>query len=55
MKLKAHSVAFALRSRIIRRGLDDEHPAGPRRQPAFKKKPPVRSLGHADAGELPEE
>ncbi len=54
MKLKEHAVAFALRNRIMRRGLDDEHPADPRLQSATNEVRPVTITEHNNARELPE-
>lgn len=54
MKLKTHSIAFALRSRIVGRGLHDEHPVAPRRQPATNEEPPVRILDDTTAQDVPE-
>ena len=54
MKLKAHSVAFTLRSQLMRRGLDDEHAANPRRQPATNDITPVRIIDPGNAREWPE-
>ncbi|CAH0142357.1 hypothetical protein SRABI26_00501 [Arthrobacter sp. Bi26] len=55
MKLKAHSVAFTLRNRFMRRGLDDEHAQNPRRQPATNDVTPVRIVEPGNAREMPED
>ena len=54
MKLKTHSIAFALRSRIVSRGLDDERRADPRRHPAINEEPPVWILDHNTPQDVPE-
>ena len=53
MKLKAHSVAFTLLDRLLRRGLDDEHAAHLRRQPATNDVTPVRIIDPGNAREWP--
>lgn len=54
MKLKAHSFAFTLRNQLMRRGLDDEHAANPRQQPATNDMTPVRIIDPGNAREWPE-
>ena len=54
MKLKTHSIALALRNRIVSRGVDDERPADARRPPATNEEPQVRILDFAYAQDVPE-
>lgn len=58
MKLKAPSVAFTLRNRLIRRGLEDELAANPRRQrttaDVTPDVTPVRIMHPSSTRELPE-
>ncbi len=54
MKLKAPSVAFTLRNRLIRRGLEDELAASPRRQRTTTDVTPVRIIHPSSTREWPE-
>jgi hypothetical protein len=54
MKLKAHSIAFTLRDRLMRRGLEDEHVVNPRRHPGTNDLTPVWIIDPGNARELPE-